>query len=107
MSGFRTDSELLARRAEAFDGLAARADRIAGALRLQIDDYGACWGADAVGAAFAEGHVTAADAALSGIEALPSGLADVGFRLIETATAYAASERTSQTAIGDVDRQDV
>jgi len=102
--GFRTDNELLARRAGAFDGLAERAGRIADHLRTEIEAYGPCWGDDEVGRAFAEGHVGPAQAALAGIGALPGGLADLGARLVATATTYAESDHTSHTAIGGAGR---
>lgn len=105
MNGFRTENDLLAGRAEAFGGLADRAGRIADDLRTGVEQYGECWGADEVGEAFAEGHVTAAEAALTGVTALPGGLAGVGSRLIATARTYAASEQTSHTAIGGAGRR--
>jgi hypothetical protein len=102
--GFRTDNELLARRAGAFDGLAERAGGIADDLRTEVEAYGQCWGDDEVGRAFAEGHAGPAGAALAGIEALPDGLAELGGWLVATAATYAESEHTSHTAIGGADR---
>jgi hypothetical protein len=103
--GFRTDNELLARRAEAFEGLSERAGLIAGDLSTEVAGYGRCWGDDEVGRAFAEGHVRAAEAALAGLGALPGGLADVGSRLIETAVTYARSDHTGETAIHEAGQQ--
>jgi len=102
--GFRTDNELLARRAAAFDGLASRAGRIADDLRAGVEAYGPCWGDDDVGHAFAEGHVRPAHAALASIGALPDGLTELGARLAATATTYAQAEHTSHTAIGGAGR---
>ena len=104
-NGFRTDNELLARRAGAFDGLAERAGRIVDELRTSVDAHGECWGDDEVGQAFAEGHVAAVEAALAGIGGLPRGLADMRTQLIGTATTYAESEHTSHTAIRGVGRE--
>jgi uncharacterized protein YukE len=99
-SGFRVDDGLLARRAGAFDGLAERADRIAGDLDERLSRHGECWGGDAVGLAFAEGHVEPAGAALRDIGTLAAGLRDVGGRLGDTATTY----RESDLAAGDTVR---
>jgi hypothetical protein len=102
--GFRTDNELLARRAGAFDGLAERAGRIANDLHTEIDSYGPCWGEDEVGRAFAEGHAGSAQAALAAMGALPGGLTELGARLTATATTYAQAEHTGHAAIGDAGR---
>jgi hypothetical protein len=102
--GFRTDNELLARRAGAFDELAERAGRIASDLRAEVEAHGPCWGDDEVGRAFAEGHVGASQAALAGIAALPGELTELGALLIATATTYLESERTSHTVISGAGR---
>jgi hypothetical protein len=106
-NGYSADLELLAARASAFGGLADRAGRIADDLRGDVEAHGECWGHDEVGEAFAEGHVEAAEAALSGIGALPGGLSDVGSRFSATAATYAESEDTSETAIRGAGRQHV
>ena len=98
-NGFRTDVELLANRAAAFGGLSASAGRIADDLRAEVEQYGECWGADEVGRSFAEGHVEAAEAALTGVDTLPGALADFGSRWTASATTYAQSEHTSHTAV--------
>lgn len=100
--GFRTDNELLAQRAGAFDGLAERAGRIVDDLHTEVDSP--CWGEDEVGRAFAEGHVGSAQAALAAMGALPGGLTELGARLVATATTYAQAEHTGHTAIGDAGR---
>jgi hypothetical protein len=100
--GFRTDNELLARRAAAFDGLASRAGRIADDLRAGVAEYGPCWGDDEVGHAFAQGHARPAQAALAELGALPDGLTELGGRLAATAATYAQAEHTSHTTIGRV-----
>ena len=105
MNGFRTENELLAQRAQAFGGLADRADRIATDLQTGVAEYGVCWGRDPVGRAFADGHVEAADAALTGIGALPEDLSDLGSRLTATASTYAASEQSSHTTIRGTGRE--
>lgn len=102
--GFRTDNELLARWAGDFDGLAERAGRIADDLRTEVEAYGQCWGDDEVGHAFAEGHVSPAQAALAGIGALPDGLTELGGWLAATARTYVQAERTSHTAISGAGR---
>jgi hypothetical protein len=102
--GFRTDNELLARRAGAFDGLAERAGRIDSDLRAEVEAHGPCWGDDEVGRAFAEGHVGSAQAAFAGIGALPGELTELGARLSATAATYEESERTSLTAISGAGR---
>jgi len=102
--GFRTDNELLAQRAGAFDGLAERAGRIANDLQTEIDSYGPCWGEDEIGRAFAEGHLGPARAALAGMGALPGGLTELGSRLVATATTYTQAEHTGHTAISGAGR---
>jgi hypothetical protein len=102
--GFRTDNELLALRAGAFDELAERAGRIADHLRTEVEAAGSCWGDDEVGRAFAEAHAGPAQAALDGIAALPGGFTELGAQLIATAATYAESEHTSHSAIGGAGR---
>jgi hypothetical protein len=103
--GFRTDNDLLSRRAGAFDGLAERAGRIVDDLRAGVESHGQCWGNDDAGRAFAEGHVGPARAALRGIGDLPDGLTDVGSRLRATAITYAASDETGETAVRGAGRE--
>lgn len=103
--GFRTDNELLARRAGDFAGFAERAGQIFDELSSGVESHGACWGSDAPGRAFADGHVEQASAALRGIGDLPDGLSDVGSRLRATAITYAESEQASETTVRGAGRQ--
>ena len=106
-NGFRTDVELLAIRAAAFGGLSESAGRIADDLRADVEQYGECWGADEVGRSFAEGHVAAAEAALTGVDTLPGALAGFGSRWTASATTFAESEHTSHAAVSGAGRHSV
>jgi uncharacterized protein YukE len=99
MSGFTTDHEALARQARTFTGLSERADGILATLNTELASYGACWGGDAPGQAFARSHVEPAGATLTGMGELPDGLRGIGDTLAATAATYADSEHTSRDAV--------
>ncbi|HEY0641506.1 MAG TPA: hypothetical protein VGD67_28080 [Pseudonocardiaceae bacterium] len=99
MTGFRSDNEVLAARAEAFAGLSERAGRIAADLTDALAAAGDCWGGDAAGQAFAASHVAPADNALGAVGALPEGLGDVRDRLSATAATYADSDQAGATTV--------
>lgn len=97
--GFRTEHDQLASRAGAFGGLSQRAGRIDGDVRGAVDSFGACWGNDEVGQAFAAGHTGPANATLRDLGQLAGGLTDVGDRLRAAARTYAESDQYGESQL--------
>jgi hypothetical protein len=97
--GYQVDAGTVRRHAGEFPGLA---DQVSGAHRElsdALEQTGTCWGEDAVGRSFAEGHVRAASDTLDRLGALPGRLTDVGDRLHRTADAYQQVEQTNADAL--------
>lgn len=98
MTGFHTDLARLTEGARDFGVFAERAGKIAGDLGGVLDSVGACWGDDAIGQSFAEGHVGPAGDVLSGMGGLSAGFGGVGERLTETARTYREAEQGNSDA---------
>jgi prepilin-type processing-associated H-X9-DG protein len=86
--GFQVDPAKLARHAGEFPGYADRMSAIHGELSTALDRTGQCWGADAAGQSFADGHVAPSAGTLDQLGAMPGRLHDVGDRFRTTATTY-------------------
>lgn len=102
MSGFETDLARLAEGAADFGSFAARAARINADLAGVLDSLGECWGDDAIGQSFAQGHVRPAADALGRLAGLSAGFSGVGERLAETARTYREVDEANGTAFGAV-----
>jgi prepilin-type processing-associated H-X9-DG protein len=103
MTGFQADPAKLARHAADFPGLAEQAGSIHGELTTALAAAGQCWGADAAGQSFADGHVRPANGTLDQLAALPGRLTDVGDRCTATAARYQQVDEYSASVIGGVD----
>jgi hypothetical protein len=103
MAGFQVDPAKLARHAAEFPGLAEQAGAIHGELSTALAAAGQCWGGDAAGRSFAEGHVHPADGTLAGLSALPGQLTDVGDRFTATAVGYRQVDEYGANVIGGID----
>ncbi|GGP70290.1 WXG100 family type VII secretion target [Saccharothrix coeruleofusca] len=102
MSGFATDPARLDRGAADFGSFAERAARISADLGAALDSLGACWGDDAIGRGFAQGHVGPAADVLGKLDGLASALGGVGERFAETARTYREVDQGNGTALGAV-----
>lgn len=91
-SGFNADPANLRQHGGEFAGHAERTGEIHRQLNAAITDAGECWGDDEAGRAFAESYAQPAQDTLGKLGALPAGLADVGDRLIGTASRYEQTE---------------
>ncbi|HEX5402394.1 MAG TPA: hypothetical protein VFX16_08845 [Pseudonocardiaceae bacterium] len=100
MAGFEADPATLARHAAEFPGLADQAGAIHGELSAALAAAGPCWGGDAAGQNFADGHVQPADGTLARLAALPGQLTDVGDRFTATAANYQRVDEYGASLIG-------
>ncbi|HEY3752247.1 MAG TPA: hypothetical protein VGL80_23940 [Pseudonocardiaceae bacterium] len=103
MTGFQADPAKLARHAADFPGLAEQAGAIHSELSTALAAAGPCWGGDAAGQSFADGHVRPANGTLDRLAALPGQLTDVGDRFTATATNYQQVDEYGASVIGGVD----
>jgi uncharacterized protein YukE len=87
-NGYEVDTTKLARHAAEFPGFADQVGAIHRELTTALDAAGPCWGGDAPGQSFADGHVQPSSGTLDRINALPGQLSDVGDRFTATAAGY-------------------
>jgi hypothetical protein len=87
-NGYEVDTTRLARHAAEFPGFADQVGAIHSELTTALAAAGPCWGDDAPGQSFADGHVRPASGTLDRIGALPAQLSDVGDRFTATAAGY-------------------
>lgn len=102
MNGFEADLARLNEGAGDFTGFAERAGKIVTELTGVLDSVGMCWGSDAVGQAFASGHVAKADASLAMLDGLPARFGGVGERFTATAKTYGQVDGGAARSLRDV-----
>jgi hypothetical protein len=94
-AGFEADPAKLARHAAEFPDYADRVGAIHGELSDALTAAGDCWGSDAAGQNFADGHVAPTGSTLDDLGALPGKLTDVGDRFTTTARGYQQADEYS------------
>jgi uncharacterized protein YukE len=100
-NGFQADPAKLAKHAADFPGYADLVGAIHGELTSALAATGQCWGDDAAGRSFADGHVQQAGDILDGLATLPDKLTDVGSRFTATASGYASAEDYATGLLSD------
>ncbi|GAA4834333.1 hypothetical protein [Saccharopolyspora rosea] len=100
MSGFHADIGRLAAKAGEFDEHAAKAQRIADALRAAVESAGDCWGHDEVGEGFARAHCPAARRAMDELGEIPGRLRGIGAKFAATARTHQQADAEGAGEIG-------
>ncbi|ASU77591.1 hypothetical protein CDG81_03870 [Actinopolyspora erythraea] len=105
MTGFHSDPRKLTEHAGEFPEHAERARRIRDELRTALDATAGCWGADEAGGRFAELHLPGAERALSELERLPDGLAEMGRNLAEVAETHRLADESAAERLDGLDTE--
>ncbi|GAA2664754.1 MULTISPECIES: hypothetical protein [Actinosynnema] len=102
MSGFDADLAKLRGGAADFEGFAGRAGRIAADLGAALEALGPCWGDDAVGRSFAEGHVGPAASTRERVDGLNGQFGGLQDRFAATERTYRKVDEGNETAFNAV-----
>ncbi|HLT12235.1 MAG TPA: WXG100 family type VII secretion target [Micromonosporaceae bacterium] len=100
IAGMWLDPAAVRDAAGAVEAVAARVDATLGQLAADLDAEGACWGTDAMGAAFGESYVPAANEVRAAFSALSDGVGGLATALRQAAGNAADSDQRAENRMG-------